>query len=407
MSSNDAHERISMNGVQGIDDVKLRDVSELWFISAPGDPTCQQTWDTLNKTTSKVSGLTTNFKLHIPDLKVGTLDQLVGLSEDLSKTDGFIESVVRKAAQYLGDVLNEERDKVKENLLVNGMTLAHYITHFQWDMAKYPVKQSLRNLSDILTKQVTQIDTDLKSKSQAYNAVRGNLQNLERKATGSLLTRSLNDIVKKEDVVDNSDYLVTLFVVVPVVNLKEWWAKYEQLSDMVVPRSSKIITQDAENVLLTVTVFHKVIEEYKLHCRENKFIIRDFLYNEKEIEATRTELTKLTTDKKNQFGPLVRWLKVNFAETFIAWMHVKVLRVFVESVLRYGLPVNFQAMVLAPPRKMQKRLREVLNQLYAKLDVTASNKSSKSDVVDMPGVTISGSEYYSYVSFKITIDMVD
>jgi V-ATPase subunit C len=31
-------------------------------------------------------------------------------------------------------------------------------------------------------KQVTQIDTDLKSKSQAYNTVRGNLQNIERKA---------------------------------------------------------------------------------------------------------------------------------------------------------------------------------------------------------------------------------
>lgn len=34
-------------------------------------------------------------------------------------------------------------------------------------------------------------------------------------------------------------------------------------------------------------------------------------------------------------GPLVRWLKVNFSEAFIAWIHVKALRVFVESVLRY------------------------------------------------------------------------
>ncbi len=33
-------------------------------------------------------------------------------------------------------------------------------------------------------------------------------------------------------------------------------------------------------------------------------------------------------------GPLVRWLKVNFSEAFTAWVHVKALRVFVESVLR-------------------------------------------------------------------------
>ena len=33
-------------------------------------------------------------------------------------------------------------------------------------------------------------------------------------------------------------------------------------------------------------------------------------------------------------GPLVKWLKVNFGECFSAWVHVKALRVFVESVLR-------------------------------------------------------------------------
>ena len=38
----------------------------------------------------------------------------------------------------------------------------------------------------------------------------------------------------------------------------------------------------------------------------------------------KNELTKLHTDKKKQFGPLVRWLKVNFGECFTAWIHVKV-----------------------------------------------------------------------------------
>lgn len=36
--------------------------------------------------------------------QVGTLDQLVGLSDDLGKLDGFVEGVTRKVAQYLGEV---------------------------------------------------------------------------------------------------------------------------------------------------------------------------------------------------------------------------------------------------------------------------------------------------------------
>jgi len=54
----------------------------------------------------------------------------------------------------------------------------------------------------------------------------------------------------------------------------------------------------------------------------------------------KNEITKLVTDKKKQFGPLVRWLKVNFSECFCAWIHVKALRVFVESVLRYYTHYN-------------------------------------------------------------------
>ena len=59
-------------------------------------------------------------------------------------------------------------------------------------------------------------------------------------------------------------------------------------------------------------------------------MVRDFVYNAEELQAGKDEMTKLATDKKKQFGPLVRWLKVNFSESFMAWVHVKVrfLKVF-------------------------------------------------------------------------------
>ena len=65
----------------------------------------------------------------------------------------------------------------------------------------------------------------------------------------------------------------------------EWNTAYEKLTDMIVPRSSQLITQDAEYGLFTVTLFKKVIEEFKLHAREKKFIVRDFTYNEEELAA--------------------------------------------------------------------------------------------------------------------------
>ncbi|CAH2098072.1 unnamed protein product [Euphydryas editha] len=503
-------------------------MSEFWLISAPGDKTCQQTWDTLNNAT-KSGNLSVNYKFPIPDLKVGTLDQLVGLSDDLGKLDAFVETVTRKVAQYLGEVLEDQRDKLHENLMANNKLVVNsqnrkhdpykfgqifnitkskikeaaksacmpkptlpnpgvdsyedpgggeppptptspvcdsaysehhgcwpcehrehsdceashpsqpsqpssgrssprwdededeerhhiltqgdlptYLTRFQWDMAKYPIKQSLRNIADIISKQVGQIDADLKVKSSAYNALKGNLQNLEKKQTGSLLTRNLADLVKKEHFILDSEYLTTLLVIVPKSMFNDWNANYEKITNMIVPRSTQLIHQDNDYGLFSVTLFKKVVDEFKLHARERKFIVREFSYNEADLAAGKNEITKLVTDKKKQFGPLVRWLKVNFSECFCAWIHVKALRVFVESVLRYGLPVNFQAVVMRPSRKSVKKLREVLQQLYAHLDHSAQTHGQNAqDTAELAGLGFGQSEYFPYVFYKINIDMVE
>lgn len=49
---------------------------------------------------------------------------------------------------------------------------------------------------------------------------------------------------------------------------------------------------------------------------------------------------------------------------------------------RYGLPVNFQAMLLQPNKKTMKKLREVLNDLYKHLD------SSAAAIIDVSTVRI-------------------
>jgi V-type H+-transporting ATPase subunit C len=79
--------------------VRLRDenddqsqMSDFWLISVPGEKTCQESWEKLNKQTAVDQNLSTNSRFNIPDLKVGTLDQLVGLSDDLSKLDAFSEA---------------------------------------------------------------------------------------------------------------------------------------------------------------------------------------------------------------------------------------------------------------------------------------------------------------------------
>ncbi|TMW40864.1 hypothetical protein DOY81_014056, partial [Sarcophaga bullata] len=61
------------------------------------------------------------------------------------------------------------------------------------------------------------------------------------KSSGSLLTRNLADLVKKEHFILDSEYLTTLLVIVPKIMANEWMANYEKITDMIVPRSSTLI----------------------------------------------------------------------------------------------------------------------------------------------------------------------
>ena len=43
---------------------------------------------------------------------------------------------------------------------------------------------------------------------------------------------------------------------------------------------------------------------------------------------------------------LLRLARTNFSEAFQVLVHIKVIRLFVESVLRYGLPANYTGLVI-------------------------------------------------------------
>jgi len=187
--------------------------------------------------------------------------------------------------------------------------------------------------------------------------------------------------------------------------MNDWYQKYETLCNMIVPRTTELITQDQDHALFTVTLFQKTEDTFKHKCRENKFTVRDFIFDEKALANEREKIRELETERQKLYANLVRWLKINFGEIFSASIHVKALRTFVESVLRYGLPVNFVAIVIHPTRKSTKRLRDILLQLFGYLDQSGTSKQEEQ--FDIPGIFSSQQEYYPYVYLKLDLDYTE
>ncbi len=99
------------------------------------------------------------------------------------------------------------------------------------------------------------------------------------------------------------------------------------------------------------------VEPLKVAFREKRFTARDIVYDASKaggvdaaIQQGEAEMTQVRT-------AAVRWCRAHFGEVYSGWMHLKVIQAFVESVLRYGLPVDFVTFLVEPNMKVEKEVR--------------------------------------------------
>lgn len=110
---------------------------------------------------------------------------------------------------------------------------------------------------------------------------------------------------------------------------------------MVVPRSASLIATDDEFTLYAVTTFKKHSNEFVHKAREQRWIPRDYKYKDGGGEEEKKELDKVGKEERKLWGETLRVGRVGWGEAVMVLVHVLAIRVFVETVLRYGLPLSF------------------------------------------------------------------
>lgn len=69
--------------------------------------------------------------------------------------------------------------------------------------------------------------------------------------------------------------------------------------------SNSKIAQDNDFVLYTVTIFRRVRDEFAQKCRDEKFVVREFVYNEAAVEKQNQELAELEASEKELWVSII------------------------------------------------------------------------------------------------------
>jgi len=382
------------------------------------------------------------FKLEVPSLTVGTLDTLMTLSDELVKTDQIVEGIVRKIEK----TAMELSERTKADLSVGGVPATRYIQQFAWDSAKYPNRRPLKDLVSLITSGAVAVEAELKQLTASYGDKQVALQEAQKRKGGNLMVADLNDhltdeIMSRTEVLD-TEYLKTVFVAIAKSMQENFEANiYKMGSDLVgyggpdwsrdptnlgnpvnfgakvdrhkvrgspvVPGSLKHIHSDHESMLYTVTILKSQYEagyyengefqqgtkvdfysEFTKTCKDKRFIVRDFTWDPTRASKTENLLEQLQVEVDGMKSALMRWCKTHYGDAYVAWMHIKVIRVFVESVLRYGLPVDFTAVLYKVQGSKEPDLIKALDKA---LGVPTTKDDDEDDA---------GDEYHDFVLVK-------
>ena len=133
--------------------------------------------------------------------------------------------------------------------------------------------------------------------------------------------------------------------------------------------------------------------------RANKIVIKEFNFNPEQADISNTnkrELQVLFDEKKNI---LLGTSKAAFSELFICLAHLKAMRVYVEGVLRFGVPAHFIASFIQPQSGKDKRILKDLTLFFLKEGENPEMYGSKEESED-------SEDFFPYVFIPLGIPSV-
>jgi V-type H+-transporting ATPase subunit C len=302
--------------------------------------------------------------------KIGTLDQLVKLNDALVKVDLTLESVIRKIQKQSEEISTDLKLKIETSDATLDMT--DYIQSFQWDDTKFPRSRALVDIAQIISEKMTSIDTDMKKYLEEYTLLKNQLYQYKKKEDGNFLSRDLGDVIygkiPKANFILGSKYLRNVLVIVPKTKIEHFNKNYEFVGEGIVPGSARdleVEDKDQNHIMRCIVMEHSV-DTFLTKCKQKiGMTAKIFEYDEEKYQKELEE-AKVIEGKLNKLtGKLEKRCYYSFSELYVASIHLKVMRTYIDGVLRFGIPPKFLLTVVNAKSGYDKKVLKQLTDQFA------------------------------------------
>ena len=143
------------------------------------------------------------------------------------------------------------------------------------------------------------------------------------------------------------------------------------------------------------------LEPLRIAFRDIRCTLREFSYEGSRPGGLDGQIAEARTQADGALSTITRWCQSHFGEVYSGWVHLKVIRAFVESVLRYGLPVNFLSVFVEPQAGKEKQLINSLSNAIARTCPSLPPRNSREEIDEEDEETLAENLPFVYQKFNV------
>jgi V-type H+-transporting ATPase subunit C len=125
------------------------------------------------------------------------------------------------------------------------------------------------------------------------------------------------------------------------------------------------ITDKEGNGVYRITVFKAQAEDVIKALRRKGYTSRTFNYDKPAWEKETQQRGILKEKVANLTTTVMRTAINSFQQNFIALMHLKVVRAYIDGVLRFGIPPKFYIGCVMPKKGIEKQVLHEMTEVLA------------------------------------------
>lgn len=239
-----------------------------------------------------------------------------------------------------------------------------------WNISKYNCS-TIDGCLSLISEDIDRIRSNYIQKETQHHRMTKDYEDAQRRTKGSLSEMDISQIV--EDIKEY-EFLREIYILVDKEEIEHFESTIEN-TNSVSRDAIEEVTSDERYVLYKAVVIKNMEKELKKILVANSFVVKETCH--KTEGKTNAEKINFYVENKDN---LQVFISTHQEEVYHLLVHTKLLKLFIESIYRYGLPIKYLYMVCKDDQTTIKKLKIVSDNWESERMVGDDEYSVQEDV---------------------------